>query len=105
MEEGGRTGVLVHDRRGWGRGGIAPPSPQENKKKEAVRGNFNLFHLCFTNEIKGGSIYYTCKMEGVGGQALLHGWRGWGARMLCPHPIKNKKRKGEYWTISVVGDK
>ena len=54
--------------------------PLEIEKKNAVRGNFNLFHLCFTNEIRGESIHYTCKMEGwddkrvsmVGGG----GWRG-----------------------------
>ena len=48
----------------WGgRGGVAPPPPR-NWKKDAVRGDFNLFHLCFTNEIRGESIHYTCKMEG-----------------------------------------
>ena len=44
--------ALVHGGRGWGQGGLAPP-PLENEKKKAVRGNFNLFHLCFTNEIRG----------------------------------------------------
>ena len=64
MEGVGRTGACP-----WWEGvGALPPPPRhlENKKKEAVRGNFNLFHLCFTNEIKGGSIHYTCKMEGGG---------------------------------------
>ena len=42
--------------------GASPPL--EIGKKDAVRGNFNLFHLCFTNEIRGESIHYTCKMEG-----------------------------------------
>ena len=36
--------VRVHG--GRGRGGLAPPL--EIGKKEAVRGNFNLFHLYFT---------------------------------------------------------
>ena len=57
----------------------APPSTLETgKKNEAVRGNFNLFHLCFTNEIRGESIDYTCKMKG-GGQTSACRW--WG---LCP---------------------
>ena len=38
---------------GGGRGeGVLPP-PLEFGKKDAVRGNFNLFHLCFTYEIRG----------------------------------------------------
>ena len=59
-------------------GGVgASPRPWKMKKKEAVRGNFNLFHLCFTNEIRGDRYtLHTCKMEGVGGQALVHGERG-----------------------------
>ena len=40
-------------RRGGGERALPPPPPLENEKKEAVRGNFNLFHLCFTNEIRG----------------------------------------------------
>ena len=53
--------------RGWadrrlymvgGGGGLAPPL--ENEKK-AVRGNFNLFHLCnFTNEISGDRHTLLC---------------------------------------------
>ena len=58
--EGGRwTGTCPW----WGRGGLAHPPPLENKK-EAVKGNFNLFHLYFTNEIMGRSAY------------MQHG-RGW----------------------------
>ena len=129
----------VYSGGGGGRGGIAPHPPR-NWKKDAVRGNFHLFHLCSTDEIRGESIHYTCKMEGwadrrvsivgggegalpppplemgkkmlseeiltsfslllmklgridkhcihakwkgVGGQALVHGKRGWG---LCPPP-------------------
>ena len=61
---------------GVGARGSCPP-PLENEKKEVVRGNFNLFHLCFTNEIRGDRYtLHTCKMEGVGGQALVHGGRG-----------------------------
>ena len=59
MEGGGRTGACP-----WWEGVGALPPPLENKKK-CVRGNFNFFHLCFTNEIRGGgrSIHYTCKMK------------------------------------------
>ena len=63
MEGGGRTGACP-----WWEGVGACP-PLENKKK-AVRGNFNLFHLCFANEIGGGSKHYTYKMEGGGGEAI-----------------------------------
>ena len=72
------------------------------KKKEAVMGNFNLFHLCFTNEIKGGSIHYTRKMEGGGRTGACPWWEGVGA---FPLPLENEKRKGEYWPISAVGGK
>ena len=57
-----------------GGGGLTPPPPLENEKKEVFRGNFNLFHLYFTNEIRGGGgigIHETWK--GVGGQARVHG--------------------------------
>ena len=49
---------------GGGGGGEGRCPPLEIGKKDAVRGNFNLFHLCFTNDIRGESIHYTCKMEG-----------------------------------------
>ena len=65
--------ALVH-----GGSGCGPcPLPLENEKK-AVRGNFNLFRLCFTNEIRGGGDRYTihAKWKGVGGQALVHGGEG-----------------------------
>ena len=42
MEGGEQTCVCPW----WG--GASPP-PVEIEKKDAVRGNFNLFHLCFTN--------------------------------------------------------
>ena len=75
--------------RGWadrrvsmvgGERGPCPP-PLEMEKKDAVRGNFNLFHLCFTNEIKGESIHYTvhAKWKGVVGQVRVHGRGGEGA--------------------------
>ena len=76
--------ALVH-------GGRGPCPPLENEKKEAIRGNFNLFHLCFTNEIKGGidTLY-------------MQNGRGWADRRLSmvggggglpPPPLKMKKGK------------
>ena len=75
---------------GGGRGGLVHP---RNWKKDAVRGNFNLFHPCFTNEIRGDrQTLHTCKKwKGVGGQALVHGGRGWGS--LAP-PLENEKKRG-----------
>ena len=50
---------------GWGGGdGALLPPPHRNGKKNVVRRNFNLFHLCFTNEIRGDrQTLHTCKME------------------------------------------
>ena len=73
---------------------LALPPPPKMGKKDAVRGNFNLFHLCFTNEIRGGGINIHClhaKWKGVGGQALVHGGRGCGSRGLAP--LENKKNE------------
>ena len=53
--------ALVHGGRGLGARGLAA-----SRKKEAVRGNFNLFHLYFTNEIRGG-IGIHAKWKRVGG--------------------------------------
>ena len=54
--------------------GALPPLPLEMGKKDAVRGNFNLFHLCFTNyEVRGELIHYTCKMK-RGGQTGACPW-------------------------------
>ena len=73
---------------GEGRGGVAPP-PLEIGKKDAVRGNFNLFHLFFTYEIRGG-IDTLYKQSGrVGGQTRVHS-RG-GRRGLAPPPLKMEK--------------
>ena len=60
MEGGERAGACVW----WGRGEGSSPPPIEIGKKDAVRGNFNLFHLCFTDEIRGESIHCTSKVEG-----------------------------------------
>ena len=82
MEGGGRIGACP-----WWEGVVAKgpcPPPPKNEKKEAIRGNFNLFHLRFSNEIRWVDIHcIPAKWKGVGGQALIHGERGWG---LCPPP-------------------
>ena len=77
--------VRVH-----GGGGGIPPHPLEIGKKDTVRGNFNLFHLCFTNEIRGESIHYTCKMEGWADRHVsIVGGGGRGG--LAPPPRNGKK--------------
>ena len=69
-----------------GKGGLAPP---RNGKKDVVRRNFNLFHLCFTNEIRGDRhTLHTCKMEGGGRTGACPWWEGVGARGLAPPPKK-----------------
>ena len=85
MEGGGRIGACPW----WeGVGARGPcPSPLENEKKEAVRGNFNLFHLCFINEIRGDRhTLHTCKMEGGGRTGACPWWEGVEARGPCPPP-------------------
>ena len=86
MEGDGRIGACPR----WEGVGALPP-PLEHGKKEAVRGNFNLFHLCFTSKIKGGSIHYTCKMEGGGRTGACPWWEGVGGEGALPPPLENKK--------------
>ena len=75
MEGGERAGACPW----WGGEGASPP-PLEIGKKDAVRGNCNLLHLCFTNEIRGESI---CKMEGWADRRVsIVG--GGGERGPCP---------------------
>ena len=65
-------------------GGLAPPP--RNGKKDVVRRNFNLFHLCF-NEIRGDrQTLHTCKMEGGGRIGACPWWERMGA--LPPSPRK-----------------
>ena len=52
---------------GGGARGRRPPT-YKLEENEAVRGHFNLFHLYFTNEIRGGGSAY-----------MQHG-RGWADR-------------------------
>ena len=80
-----------------GGGGEGAPIGYE---KKALRGNFNLFHLCFTNEIRGGidTLY-------------IQNGRGWADRRLSMvgggrgELLEKEKRNGEYRPISAVGDK
>ena len=85
MEAGERAGACPW----WGGGarGVAlhpPPPPLENRKKDAVRGNFNLFLLCLTNKIMGESIHYTCKMEGWADRRVSMVGGGGGEGALTP---------------------
>ena len=67
-------------------GARGPCPPLENEKKEAVRGNFNFFHHVLLMKLKGDRYTIHTKWKGVGGQALVHGGRGWGD--LAPLPRK-----------------
>ena len=66
------------------------PPPLEIGKKDAVRGNFNLFHLCFslTYEIRGESIHCTSKVEGWADRrvSIVEGGEG-----ALPSPLKMGK--------------
>ena len=85
MEGGERAGACPW----WGRDEGSLPLPLEIAKKDAVRGNFNLFHLCFTNEIRGELIHYTSKMEGWADRRVSIVEGGEGA--LPPPPRIGKK--------------
>ena len=90
--QNGRVGgqTRVHSR-GGGEGALPPPPPPpRNGKKDVVRRNFNLFHLCFTNEIRGDrQTLHTCKMEGGGRIGACLWWERGG---LAP-PLKNEKKR------------
>ena len=88
MEGGERAGACPWWGRGEGRGGLAPP-PLEIGKKDAVRANFNLFHLCFTYEIRGESIHCTSKLEGWADRCVSIVEGGEGA---LPPPLKMGKK-------------
>ena len=79
---------------GGGEGGIAPP-PLEIGKKDAVRRNFNLFHLCFTNEIKGGGSTHTAYIQNGRGCGRTGNCPWWGRGGLAPHLENEKKRLSE----------
>ena len=85
MEGGERAGACPW----WGSGEGASPPPLESGKKDAVRGNFNLFHLGFTYEIRGESIHCTSKVEGWADRrvsivegALPHPPKKWGKNVV-----------------------
>ena len=74
--------------RGGGEGAFSPPPPPpRNGKKDVARRNFNLFHLCFTNKIRGDrQTLHTCKMKGGWRIGACSWWEGVGARGLAPSP-------------------
>ena len=81
-------------------GGLARP-PLENEKKGLSEEILTSFAYVLLMKLGGGGgDRYTihAKWKGVGGQALVHGGRGWRVRGLCP--LDNEKRKGEYRPIS-----
>ena len=102
--QNGRVGgqARVHSRRG--RGGLAPLPLEMGKKmlSEEILTSFSLLLM------KLGRIDKHCihaKWKGVGGQALVHGKRGWGQGGFTPPPppLENEKRNGKYRPISVGG--
>ena len=96
MEGGGRTGACPWWEGVHGGEGSCPP-PVENEKKEAVKRNFNLFHLYFTNEIRGRSTY-TAYMQNERGWAdrrlSMVGGGAWGRGVLPPPPVEDEKKRG-----------
>ena len=74
-----------------GDGGLArapPPPPLESEKKEDIRENFNIFHLYFTNEIRGGSATMQHGREWADRRVFMVGGRE--ERGPCPLEIKKK---------------
>ena len=82
MEVGGQ--VRVHSR--GGTGGLAPPP--RNRKKNVVRRNFNLFHLCFTNEIRADRQTLAAYMQNGRGWADKRLSMVGGGGGLAPPPRK-----------------
>ena len=76
-----------------GREGPCPPPLEMGKN--VVRRNFNLFHLCFTNEIRGDrqtlAAYIQNGREWADRRLSMVG--GGGARGPCPPPLKNEKKR------------
>ena len=84
----------VHSR--GGRGGLPPPPLKMGKN--VVRRNFNLFHLCFTNEIRGDRPTLAASMQNGRGWAdrrlsMVGGGGGEGA-LPPPPPLENEKKRG-----------
>ena len=84
-----------------GGGGVPPP---RNWKKRCCQRNFNLFHLCFTNEIMGESIHYTCKMEGWADRraSMVGGGRG---NLAPPRNWKKDAVRGNFNLFHLDGQK
>ena len=84
--------ALVHGGRGWGRGGLVP-SPLENEKKRLLEEILTSFTYVLLMKLGGGgSIHYTCKMEGGGRTSACPWWEVVGARGPCP-PLENEKKR------------
>ena len=69
---------------GGGRGGLAP-HPLEMGKKMLSEEILTSFTYVLLMKFRGIDIH--CINAGVGGQALVHGGRGWGP---CPPPPPRK---------------
>ena len=93
MEGGERAGACPW----WGRGeGASPPPPPKKLKKSCCQRKFQPLSLCFTNEIRGESIHYTCKMEGWADRRVS--MVGVGERGPCPLEIGKKMLSEEILT-------
>ena len=94
--QNGRVGgqARVHRRGGRERGPCPPPPPLEMGKKmlsEEILTSFAYVLLMTLGGIDIHCIHATWK--GVGGQALVHGRRGWGRGRLAPPLLENEKKK------------
>ena len=69
--------------------GVGAKGLTSSRKKEAVRGNFNLFHLYFTNEIMGEGDRHICKIES-GPRTGACPWWGGGTGALPPLEMGKK---------------
>ena len=87
MEGGGQTGACP-----WWEGALPPPLEKEKKR--------------LSEEILT-SFTYVLLMKLRGDRYTIHAkWKRWADRRLSMvgGANENKKRKGEYWPISAVGD-
>ena len=87
---------------GGGGGEGALPPPLENEKKRLSEEILTSFTYVLLMKLGGDRYTIHAKWKGVGRQALVHGGRG-GREGALP-PLENKKRKGQYRPVSVVGD-
>ena len=90
MEGVGRTGACQW----WeGVGARGPCPPIENEKKRLSEEILTSFTYVSLMKLRGDQYTIHAKWKGVGGQALVHGGRGWGARGLCPPPPRKRKKE------------